>query len=307
MAERAEEIYQALLKAGVQEEEILQRIEEMNHEYQGFMTKRGMLHIIAKDNGVDVDSTENKEILNHIAEEVIDYNDFAITISDIVEGMQNIVIIGEITDITSENIFKRKDDSVGKVASFQIRDESGIMKVVLWDSQIEYIKNEYFKVGQIIQVIGGYSKKGFKDPLEVHLSKKGKIIFAPEKTELPKAEVRSVSRLEKKETPTSPSKFTIQDLYEREGFIKSVSGTIKIDEFKEITKKDGDKTFLLKLSLLGNTSSIDVNLWGIIATEIFPSIKDGMKVQLSNVVVKENTYSNKKELSSTKSSRLEII
>jgi len=245
--------------------------------------------------------------MKHIAKELIDPIDFTIPISNITVGMQNIVITGRITEITSEHKFTRKDSSVGKVASFQIRDESAKMKVVLWDDQINIIKNKYFKEGQIIQVVGGYSKKGFKDPIEVHLSKKGKIVLAPEEAKLPKAEVQVISRPEKKETPAPRSKSTIQDIYSKEGFIKSVSGTIKIDEFKEIIKKGGDKTFLLKFSLSDKTSSIKVNIWGSRATEILPSIEDGKVVRLPNVTVKENTYSNSKELNFTKSSRLEII
>ena len=298
MVERAKEIYQALLEAGVQEEDILQEIEKKEKEFCGIMTRPAILHLIAKDHGVDVHSKENKEMLKYIAEEVIDNNDFTIPISSIIEGMQNIVIIGEITEITSEREFTRKDESVGRVASFQICDESAKMKVVLWDDQINFIKSEYFKEGQIIQVIGGYSKKGFKDPLEVHLSKKGKIILAPKETKLPKVEKDQVLR---------SSKLTIQDLYEKEGFIKSISGTVKIDEFKEIPKRDGDKIFLLKLSLSDNTSSIKVNIWGEKATEILPSIEDGKNIRLTNVTIKENTYTNTKELSFTKSSRFEII
>lgn len=307
MAERAKEIYQALLEAGIQEEVILQEIEKKEKEFCGIMTRPAILHLIAKDHGVDVHSKENKEMLEYIAEEVVDNSDFAIPISSIIEGMKNIVIIGKITEITGEREFTKKDESVGRVASFQICDESAKMKIVLWDDQVNIIKSEYFKEGQIIQVIGGYSKKGFKDPLEVHLSKKGKIILAPEDAKLPKADVSRVSRQSKKEAPAPHSKSTIRDLFEKEGFIKSVSGTIKIDEFKEITKKDGDKTFLLKLSLFDKTSSIKVNIWGEKATETLPKIEDGKNISLTNVTIKENTFTNKKELSFTKSSKLEII
>lgn len=307
MAERAEEIYQALLKAGVQEKDILQKLEEKNLEYQGFMSKQGMLYQIAKDYGIDVETKENREMLDHITEEVIDYNDFAIPISSIVEGMQNIVITGRITEISSEHEFTKKDGSTGRVASFRVCDESATMKVVLWDDQINNTKNEYFKIGQIIQVVGGYSKKGYKDPLEVHLSKKGKIILVPEGTKLPKVEKHVISASDKKEIPSTPSKDTIQDLYEKEGFIKSISGTVKVVKFKEIDKKDGDKAFLLTLSLSDKTASINVNIWGLAAIEILKSIEDGMNVRISNVMVKENTFSNTKELSFTKSSRLESI
>ncbi|MFX1470734.1 MAG: hypothetical protein ACFFB8_19015 [Promethearchaeota archaeon] len=55
------------------------------------------------------------------------------------------------------------------------------------------------------------------------------------------------------------------------------------------------------------TSSIKVNIWGLKAVECVKLINDGDVVKLSNVVIIENNYSNEKELSFIKRSRLELI
>jgi len=306
--ERAEEIYQALLDAGMSEDDLTAQVKEKETEFQGFMNKQAILYLIAKENGVKVDSSENNEILDRITEDIIDYNDFAIPISNITENMRNIVIAGRITEIQGKKEFLRKDGTPGTVGSFQICDQSDCVKVVLWNDQTEIISNQFFQTGEIIQVVGAYSKKGIKDNLEVHLSRQGKLILAPKGIILP--EVKNVDHsksIEKRVSKPVPSKFTIEELYSKEGFIRFVKGIVQVQEFKELTLKNGEKSFLLKLILSDDTSSIRVNIWGLQAVECVKKIEDGNSIKLSNVIIKEFTYSNEKELSSMKRTILEVI
>lgn len=312
MVERAEEIYQALLDAGISEKDINENITEKETEFQGFMTKPAILYLIAKEHGINVDSTENKEILNHITEEIIDYNDFAIPISSVMENIRNIVIVGRLEAIFQVGDFLKKDGTPGRVGSFKICDNSDCIKVVLWDESVEIMENELFKKGEIIQVIGVYSKRGREGKLEVHLGKQGKIILAPENVELP--EIKSLN--DSKKRPLEPSRdiipensnnkstWTIQNLFEKEGFIRFITGKVEVEFFKELTLKNGDKSFLLKLILSDESASIKVNIWGIQAVECLKLITDGVSVKLTNVVIKENSYSNEKELNFTKKSNI---
>jgi ssDNA-binding replication factor A large subunit len=315
MVERAEEIYQALLEAGISEQEINQAIVEKDTEFQGFMTKPAILYLIAKEHGIDVESNENKEILNHIAEEIIDYNDFAIPITSVVENLRNIVIAGRIEAIFQIRDFIKKDGTPGRVGSFQICDKSGCIKIVLWNNDVETMENDLFKKGEIVQIIGGYSKMGRDDKLEVHLSRQGKIVLAPENVKIPE-DVQSEPRSIRASKPSSPPKlnkgekksgWTIQSLQNRDGFIRFISGVVKVDSFKELTLKNGGKSFLLKLELSDITGSIMVTIWGLQAVEAVKLITDGDTIKLSNVVIKDNSYTNEKELNFTKKSSLEII
>ncbi|MCK4779198.1 MAG: hypothetical protein KAT57_03375, partial [Candidatus Lokiarchaeota archaeon] len=103
------------------------------------------------------------------------------------------------------------------------------------------------------------------------------------------------------------SKFTIAELHMKEGFIRFVKGIVQIDKFKELTLKNGEKSFLLKLILSDDTASIKVNIWGMKAVEAMKIINNGDGVRFTNVVIKENSYSNEKELNFTKRSRLELL
>jgi len=226
--------------------------------------------------------------------------------------MRNIVVVGNISEIHLIREFLRKDGTPGTVGSFQISDHSESIKIVLWDEKTKIMKNEYFKKGEIVQVISEYSKKGINDTLEIHVGRNGKLILAPKNVNLPKAvkpnkiEIECPPITEKKMSNYQAS-LTIQDLHEKEGFIKFISGIVQKESFKEITLKSGEKSFLLKLIISDGTSSIRVNIWGVKAVELFKVIKDGDHVKLTNSVVKLNSYSNEKEISSTKSSKIEVI
>jgi len=311
MVERAEEIYQALMDAGISEEELSKELKEKDIEFQGFMTKQAILYLIAKDHGINIDSKEDAEMLKYISEDLIDYNDFAIPISKVSENMRNIVISGRLTDIFQAKDFVRKDGSPGKVGSFQICDQSECVTIVLWDDHTKVMENELFQVNEVVQIVGGYTKKGRDDKLEVHLGRKGNIILAPENVKLPQAieieGVESPKEAQKKKGSKKCSKWTVKDLHEKEGFVRFISGTVQKEIFKEMTLKNGEKSFLFKFVLSDDTSAIKVNIWGIPAVELFKNISDGDCVKISNTMIKLNSYTNEREITFTKNSQLEII
>lgn len=306
MSSNIEDIYQALINAGIDEEIINSQINEKYNEFQGFMSKQAILFLIAKEYGLDIVSSNSDEITQY----EIDYNDFAISISNVTETMSNIVITGRILRNFGTKNFVRKDGTPGIVGSFIIGDNSGTIKIVLWDDQAKIMEKEYFHIGEIVQIIGGYSKVGINEKIEVHLSKTGKIILSPKKVELKNIpELEAFKDLEVQGTISlkRDSGMLIEELYAKEGFIKSITGIIQIEEFKEIIKNNGEETFLLKLILSDDTSSIRVLIWGMNAIESLKNLSDGDGVKLSDVIIKENSYTNEKELVFTKNSRLEIL
>ena len=303
MSFNIEDIYQALLKAGITEEEIERQINERYNELQGFMSKQAILFLIAKEHGLDIASSNTDELIH----QEIDYNDFVIPISDVTDTMNNIVLVGRILRIFDLHNFVRKDGSLGKVGSFIIGDKSGTIKVVLWEEKTEIMEKNFFRAGEIVQGIGGYSKIGLDDEIEVHLSKAGKIILAPKDVSLSQVPPLDAFKDLKVQRTKKNYELSINELLDKEGFIKVITGVIKIEEFKEIIKKNGEKTFLLKLILSDDTSAIRVLIWGMDAVNSLKTLVDGDGVQLSNVVLNENAYTNEKELVFTQKSRLEII
>ena len=304
-----DELYQKLLESGISEAELEKQVLNKESEFGGFMSKQGILFIIAKENGIYVQSPEISEQLYEEFEEEIDYDEFTIELSEIKEEMKNIVLLGKVLQIYETREFSRKDGTGGKVSSFLFGDISQTVKVVLWGDKADLVKNEYFRVNELIRIIGAYCKKGKNNNLEVHLGKRGKIQLSPEITNknlrlrLDSIKVKSQNGINFNSKSTSK----IKDLVESFSYIKTIQGQVQIEEFKEINKKSGDKTFLLKLFLNDDSATIRVIIWGMLAIECLKIITDYDTVVISNVAVKKNDYTKEKELVFTKNSTLQIV
>ena len=309
MSISVDELYQKLLESGISEAELEKQVQNKENEFGGFMSKQGILFIIAKENGIYIQSPEISDQICEEFEEEFDYDEFTIQLSEIKEEMRNIVLLGKILQIYETREFSRKDGTGGKVSSFLFGDTSQTVKIVLWGDKADISKNEYFRVNELIRIIGAYCKKGKDNNLEVHLGKRGKIILSPEITNknlrlrLNSIKVKSQNRREIK--PKSTSK--IKDLVKNFKYIKMIQGQVQIDEFKEINKKSGDKTFLLKIFLSDDSTTVRVLIWGMIAIECLKIITDYDTVVISNVAVRENDYTREKELVLTKNSTLQIV
>ena len=118
MSSVIEDLFQKLLDAGLSEEELQTLIENRLKEYGGFMSQKGIMFIIAKEHGVNPYTEQYYKELDAL----IDYDEFAISIEELQEGMSNIVLIGKIMEIFDPREFVRKDYSKGLVGSFILGD-----------------------------------------------------------------------------------------------------------------------------------------------------------------------------------------
>ena len=301
------QLHQSLLEAGFSEKEILDKIKEKNDEYQGFMSKQAILVLIAKESGFAVKLSDADIDIYGTNDEEVDYDEFKMAISNITEEMSNIVILGRIGEVFNINSFHRKDGSLAEVGSFTIYDNSGSIKVVLWGELVKIMNEYYFQSNELIRLIGGYSKKGLRNKLEVHLGKNGKILLSTE--EIEQKQVLVTKKLKSSEILRA-EKIMIKDLNNeniRDNFVNQVNGIIDNVEFKEQETKIGEIRFLLRFVLNDNLSSIGVVVWGMKAIELLKLINEGDSVILSNFLIKYNTYSKVNEIHLLKNSKLMSI
>ena len=303
------DLYQKLLESGFSEEELEKQVQSKAKEFGGFMSKQGILFIIAKENGIYLQSPDiNEQIYEELKEE-IDYDDFTIDISEVKESMANIVLLGKILKIFQTREFTRKDGSMGAVCSFLLADSTETVKIILWDDHAKAAKNEYFRVNELVRLIGGYSKTGKNDNIEVHLGRKGKLVLSPKDLSQKvrdKLDSISIEQDPEKSYKTVP-KENLKEFILQNTFVSSVKGQVKIENFKELELKSGEKAFLLSLILEIESFVIRVKIWGMEAIECLKSVSDGDCVSITNLAVKENFYTSEKELVFTKNSTLKIL
>ena len=304
MSSSMEEIYQKLLELGFSEKELEKEINKKAKEYGGFMSKQGILFIIAKEYGMNIYSPEIETELYQEVEEDINYDEFTIPISNLKEGMENVVLLGKILKYFPPKKFLRKDNSIGAVSSCIIGDNSGEIKVVMWDEKATAMNNDSFKEGELVRVLSDYNKINRDGNLEVHVGKKGKLILAP--GDINSKVKKKLEKITYKRKEFN-NRFSITSLIDKYSFIQKLKGQVHIKEFKEITKKDGEKMFLLKLILSDDSGSVCVNIWGMNAIETLKLIEEGDHIIVKNLSVKFNSYTSEKELSFTKDSTLEVV
>jgi len=290
------------------EEELEKKVKNKVEEYGGFMSEQGVLFVIARENGLNLRSPDIDDYLYDELEEEVDYDEFTIDISDVREGMSNIVLLGKILSTQKIREFIRKDESIGKVSSFLLGDLTGTVKVMLWDERADSVNHESFKPNELVRVIGGYSKLGQNEAIEVHLGRKGTLIFAPEISDKKKERLDTITNnSSERKTPNSISLKPLGQAIQQNKFISIVKGTVRIEDFRELELKSGDRSFLLTLLLEVEDFSIRVKVWGMKAVECLKIVNDGDYISITNLVVKENKYTAEKELVFTKNSSLLLI
>ena len=141
--------------------EIEEKIKSKLKNLSDLISKEGAAHIVANELGVKLINVFEKKKFK---------------IKDIISGLSSVDIVGRVVSIYSIRTYN-KNGREGKVANFLLGDETGTIRVVLWDTNhISEIEKGTLKEGIIVKLKNAYIKDNNGYP-EVHLSNKGKIIF----------------------------------------------------------------------------------------------------------------------------------
>jgi len=126
----------------------------------GLVSKEGAAYIVANELGV----------------KLVDLSSKSIKISNIAEGLRNVSIIAKILRIYDTREFKVSARQ-GKLRSFVIGDESGNIRVVLWNDAVDLLNDA--KVDDIADIKGLYVRKN-NGVLELHSTNSVSIDLNPE-------------------------------------------------------------------------------------------------------------------------------
>jgi len=117
---------------GLMVEDIERKVEAKRAKLSGLISKEGAAQIVAAELGINFDKQKVK--VNEVG------------------GARKANIIGKIIQIFPVREFK-KENREGKVANLVIADETGSVKVVLWDTHhIALVENNEIKEGDVIEI-----------------------------------------------------------------------------------------------------------------------------------------------------------
>jgi replication factor A1 len=157
-------------RSNIQREEIMKMIENKKREAGGFLSNETAARLVASELGVEI---AKKQI--HLK----------IQIKDLVSGLNDVSLAGQVISVYPPKTFKRRDWTEGKLASILISDDSGTLRVILWDNKADLVEKGKIQQEQTIRVSHAYAREGQDGKPELHVGDKGSIkILSDEAKEL---------------------------------------------------------------------------------------------------------------------------
>jgi len=126
---------------------MMEQRKEVTH---GLLSDYGALYAVAKEFGISLDNAETITLSK---------------ISDIAAG-RPFNVAGRIKFAYPVKEFQRKDNSTGRMASIILMDDSGDIRLVLWDRNSEIVNR--VKKGDILLVRNGYGRESLQGGAELH-------------------------------------------------------------------------------------------------------------------------------------------
>ena len=154
-------IKKLVANTSLSEKELNDKIEAKMKELSGLISKEGAAHIIANELGV----------------KLFQVSAGLLKIKDIHPGMRAVETVGKVT-----NVFEPREFDTGarkgKVGNFIISDESGSIRVTLWNEMVD--KLQKLEPGKtIVKIKGGYVRQNNIGNKELHLNDKSALTLNP--------------------------------------------------------------------------------------------------------------------------------
>ncbi len=132
--------------SGLGEDEIERRVEAKRAKLAGLISREGALQVIAAELGIS-------------------FEDEVLKINEILEEMRKVNTTGKVIQLFPVREYTNKKGELGKVSNMVIADETGNIKVVLWDvNHISLIENGQIKENSSVEIANAGMRMG-----ELHL------------------------------------------------------------------------------------------------------------------------------------------
>ena len=146
-------------EANISETEIEEKINQKMKQLSGLISKEGAAHIVANELGIKLfDAFSGK-----------------LQIKNILAGLRDVETVGKVLQTYELREFTTNERQ-GKVASMVIGDDTDTIRVVMWGSQADNIKD--ISNDMIVKVVGGYVKDN-NGVIEIHMNERSQLILNP--------------------------------------------------------------------------------------------------------------------------------
>jgi len=210
-------------KCNLKKDDILNLVDKKYTEMKNLITKEGAVYLVARELGIDLPDKPTGRM----------------PIKNIGVGLRNVNVIGRIFKISKVNEFMKSNGTMGKVSNIFIGDNTGFVRVPLWDDQVKLLEENVISIGDVIQVGNGLTRENVFGDVEISLGRFGVITLVEDYSGLP-----SIEELSKMFLNISPERTDITNIISGGNF--EIKGTM-VQLFKgnflfEVCPMCGNKT-----------------------------------------------------------------
>jgi replication factor A1 len=193
---------------------------------------------------------------------------------------EEVDIIGRVVNLSEPNQFHRDDGTTGVVRSAEVADDSGMIRVSLWDDKSESGLN----IGDAVKIENARTRMGTY-AVELSVGKTARLLKPCEE------DMEAIPPLSEIEASLYKNK-SISELQENDRNIRIIGRVVALYDPNEFTRSDGTAGVVRSAELGDETGVVRVSLWDEKATMPL-NIGDTVKVENSRV----NYRNNKIEIS----------
>jgi replication factor A1 len=258
-----EEMVERILSScpGVSRETVLERLEAERSRAGGLISDEALLRMIAAGLGCEFPGDRTGAP--------------ALLLRDLIPGLNDISVVGRVVAVFSPRAFN--GSRKGRFASLLVADESGVLRVVLWNDKAGLAERGGVKVGGLVRFRHVYTREDFGGRVEVHVGEKCTVEVNP-------ADVRP------KDYP-SIRRFTMK-IGELSSALKSsrvnVAGNVqRLGSVSEFERSDSTSGRVMRFVLSDGSGEVSVVVWNEKVDEVQAVLKVGFGVQVVNGRVKK--------------------
>ena len=140
--------------ANLTEEKVRELIQEKRNELSGLVSEEGAAYIVGRELGLNLLKDEKR----------------LLKVGNVVPGIKTLDIVAKVVRVFEPREFE-KEGKKGAVQSLILGDETGTIRMPLWNEEIKLLENLGIKEGDVVKISGGFAKLDYKGQAELRLGR----------------------------------------------------------------------------------------------------------------------------------------
>jgi ssDNA-binding replication factor A large subunit len=140
--------------ASMEPAKVRQLISEKQDELSGLVSEEGAAYIVARELGLNMIRETRKQL----------------KVKSIVSGLRSVDLVARVARIFEERKFE-KDGKKGSVVNVLLGDETGLIRMSLWNEETGLVREGKIREGDTVKVSGGWVKSDNRDEPELRIGR----------------------------------------------------------------------------------------------------------------------------------------